>query len=236
MNSNDSERVGAFFGDKWHLYQRAIRSNVLCHEEMFATLDRVLADRVGNSNFRFADFGCGDSSAVVDVLRNKPVARYIGVDAAPDLISTAEKTLEVLDCEKTLICRDMATAICELDTLVDVILCSYSLHHLFLDQKITFIENCYRHLDTPGYFILIDGIAAEKETREEWLDRLDRRILERVSDFTAEDRAQIMQHPRESDFPETIETFRRIAGKPPWRSFEVLLEKDHFLAFMLFEK
>jgi len=228
--------VGVFFEDKWHLYQRVIRGNVLCHGEMFATLDHLLAERFGNSPFSFVDFGCGDASAVLDTLRNKPISHYTGVDAASDLIATAAKKLAPLDCQKTLICQDMATAVSHLAVQVDVIFCSYALHHLLLDQKIKFIENCYQRLNTPGYFILVDGVAMEHETREQWLERLDRRILEKVPDFTAEDRAQIMQHPREADFPETIAMFRRIAKQSPWRSFEVLVERDDFLAFMVFVK
>jgi len=41
-----------------------------------------------------------------------------------------------------------------------------------LDQKITFIQNCHQRLNTPGYFILVDGVAMEQETRDQWLQRL----------------------------------------------------------------
>src|SRR5205814_996357 len=149
-----SAAIGAFFEDKWDLYQRAIRRDVLCHTEMLAALDRLLIERLGQRAFRFADFGCGDGSAVVDTLRNKPIAHYFGIDAAPDLIANAAKILAPLHCQKTLICQDMATAINELPVSVDVISCSYSLHHLLPDQKVTFIGNCYQKLNAPGYFIL----------------------------------------------------------------------------------
>ncbi len=236
MRENDSRAIGAFFENKWPLYQRAIRSDVLCHGEMFAALNHQLAERFGSNPFCFADFGCGDSSAVLDTLRDKPVEHYVGVDAAPDLIAAASKTMEPLGCRKTLICRDMATAIAELTFPVDVIFCSYSLHHLLLDQKAKFIQNCFHRLNTPGYFILIDGVLMEQETRDHWLQRLEGRFLEKVPDFTADDLGQIMKHPRESDHPETIATFRHLARQSPWRSFEVLVERDAFLAFMLFSK
>jgi len=236
MNTNNPEAIGVFFEDKWHLYQRVIRGNVLCHGEMFATLDHLLTERFGNRPFSFVDFGCGDGSAVLDTLINKPISHYTGVDAAPDLIAAAAGKLAPLDCKKALICQDIATAVSDLAVPVDVIFCSYVLHHLLLDEKIKFIENCHQRLNTPGYLILVDGVAMEQETRDQWLERLDRRILEKVPDFTNEDRAQIMKHPREADFPETIAMFRRIAEQSPWRSFEVLFERDDFLAFMVFEK
>lgn len=236
MNGNDAGRIGAFFDDKWHLYQQAIRSDVLCHQEMFDLLDRELVERFGNAPFCIADFGCGDSTAVVETLRNKPITHYFGVDAAPALITAARETLSVLNCRKTLICKNMADAITDMEPPIDSILCSYSLHHLHQDQKASFIEACYEKLSHPGYFFLIDGVVMENETRDEWLQRLDRRILEKVPGFSAEDRNQIMQHPRESDFPETIQTFRSISRRSPWRSFEVPIHRDDFLAFMIFVK
>lgn len=236
MSGNDSTAIGHFFADKWPLIQRAIRSNVLCHTEMFSVLDRLLVERFADRPFRFVDFGCGDASAVINTLRNKPVAHYTGVDASSDLIATAAKTLAPLNFQKSLICQDMATAIDDLVAPVDVIFCSYSLHHLLYEQKVKFIRTCYERLNEPGYFILIDGVAMENETRDEWLNRLDRRFMEKVPDFSTEDRTEIMKHPRESDFPESIGTFRRIASGSPWKNFEVLIERDHFLAFMLFTR
>jgi len=140
MSANSSEKIGLFFEDKWHLYQQVIRGNVLCHGEMFATLDRLLAERFSNRLFRFVDFGCGDGSAVLETLRNKPITHYTGVDAAPDLIAAAAQKLAPLNCQKTLICQDMATAVTDLAVPVDVIFCSYSVHHLLLDQKVKFVS------------------------------------------------------------------------------------------------
>lgn len=236
MNPDHSKAIGNFFERQWDLYQRAIRANVLCHGEMFAALDRLLTERFGDRPFSFIDFGCGDASAVFPTLLKKRVTHYTGIDAASDLIATASLILDSLNCQKTLICQDMATAITEISVPVDVIFCSYSLHHLIQDEKAKFIQNCYQLLKSPGYFILVDGIAREHETREEWLERLEQRILQNVPDFTPEDCQQIMQHPREYDFPETIATFRRIAQQSPWRSFETVIERDDFLAFMVFAK
>src|SRR5437763_9277824 len=104
---SSSKSIGAFFEDKWALYQKMIRGNVLCHGEMFAALDHLLLDRFGSKPFTFADFGCGDGSAVLETLRNKSVSHYTGVDAASDLIAAAAGTLADLNCPKRLICQDL---------------------------------------------------------------------------------------------------------------------------------
>ena len=235
MKTNEPVAVAAFFDKQWDLYQRAIRAGVLCHSEMFATLNQFLRSRFANQPFRFVDFGCGDGSAVLDTLVATPVRHYIGVDAASNVIVNAEKTLESLKCEKTLICQDMFTAIHDIPRPADVIFCSYSLHHLTLQQKTDFIQDCYDSLSSPGYFVLVDGVSMEQESREEWLDRLDQRFVD-IAHFNEEERSQIMKHPRELDFPESMATFRNISQKSPWRNFEVLFERDDFLAFMVFTK
>ena len=236
MAANDTSAIGAFFGDKWPLYLRAIQSDVLCHAEMFTVLDRFLMTRFDGRPFRFVDFGCGDASAVLKTLLEKNVTHYTGVDASSDLLAAAAGMLAPLKCQKTLICNNMSIAVEDLSGPADVFLCSYSLHHLVREQKAKFIETSFRKLNSPGYFILIDGVAREDETREQWLERLESRFFEKVPDFTAEDVAQLMVHPREFDYPETVETFRRIAQQGPWKSFDVLMERDEFLAFMVFSK
>jgi SAM-dependent methyltransferase len=232
---NNSTSTSSFFDKQWDLYQRAIGNGVLCHKEVFAALDHFLAERFGNVPISFVDFGCGDGSAVLPTLQTKEISHYIGVDAASEVIAGAENTLKRLDCQKTLICKDMIDAIHEVPSPVDVIFCSYSLHHLTLDQKSNFIQSCFRLLASPGYFILVDGVRTDQETREEWLGRLDRRFVE-IARFNDEDRNEIMKHPKDCDFPESISTFRHISRKSAWRNFEVLFEKDDFLAFMAFAK
>lgn len=236
MNPGNSRSIGLFFDRKWHLYQQVIRANVLCHTEMFSMLGQFLTERYAKVPIRFVDFGCGDGSAVLGTLTNRPVSHYTGVDAAQELVTRAESILAPLDCQKTLLCKDIAEAVQDLTSRVDVIFCSYVLHHLLFDQKVKFIEDCYQKLNGNGHLIVVDGVAMDNETRDHWLGRLDRRILENVPDLPSEDRAEIMKHPREADHPETISTFRRVAESSNWKSFDVLLERDQFLAFMVFSK
>jgi SAM-dependent methyltransferase len=236
MERPDASLIGEIFDRQWSLYQRAIRANILCHREMFATLDAFLSQHFSDRPFRFADLGCGDSSAVLNTLRHKPITHYIGVDLAEDLIAKSALTLQALPCEKTFLNENMETAITHLSASVDVILCAFSSHHLTQDAKAQFIRNCYEALHSPGYLILMDGVATDQETREEWLGRLENRFRTMVPDFTPADVAEIMQHPRDYDYPETIARFRSFAQHSPWRSFDVLFEQDNFLAFLLFTK
>lgn len=236
MKSERYESIGAFFGAKWHLYQRAIRKNVLCHEDMFSTLERFLTKQFGERSIRFVDFGCGDASAIINTLTSRNIAHYTGIDASSDLLAKASETLTALKCPTDLICQDMGIAVKELKAPADVLFCSYSLHHLPAEQKARFVRDCYETLEASGCLLVIDGIAEEGESRDHWLNRLEKRFADNVPDFTAEDLSQIMKHPREADHPETIDAFRRMATQSPWRDFDVLVERDNFLAFMAFTK
>src|SRR5438093_13370278 len=113
MAANDTNAIGAFFGDKWPLYLRAIQSDVLCHSDMFAVLDRLITQFDGRP-FRFVDFGCGDASAVLQSLLTKNVQHYTGVDASSDLLAAAAGMLMPLKCQKTLICNNMSVAVQDL--------------------------------------------------------------------------------------------------------------------------
>jgi len=235
MNTDPVKAIGDFFGRDWELVQRIIRAGVLSHNEMFGELDRVLTEFFPTVAFSFADFGCGDGTAVLSTLQTKKLKHYTGVDAASELITAAKNALTPLHCEKTLICQDMATAIDDLKP-VDVIFCSYSLHHLKQDQKARFIDTAYHRLNTPGYLIIVDGVSSEGETRDQWLQRLDQRIQMKAPGVSDQDRARIMEHPHAYDYPETISAFRRWGNASPWSSFKTVVERDDFLAFMIFSK
>src|SRR5215467_1759320 len=120
MTTTNATAVGNFFGEKWHLYQKGIRNNVLCHGEMFAILGRVLSEHFQGRPIRFVDFGCGDASAVRNTLDGANVSHYVGVDSGESLIKSAAKTLQSVNCEKTLICQDMSKAVADLPTHHDV--------------------------------------------------------------------------------------------------------------------
>ena len=228
-----SQEVGAFFNENWEFYNRTVKSNILCHEKMFATLDVFLRDRFSGP-FSFVDCGCGDGSAVVKTLVGTPVSQYVGIDAAPDVLDSAAKVMEDLHCPKRFVCSDMAKAIDELEEPVDVIFSSYALHHLSYDQKVDFIKSCWNSLKEGGYFIMVDGVREEGETREQWLTRAEKRFINASLNATQEEIRSFMQHPIDADFPETLATFERLAKLQGWQKFSVLVNENNFLAFVVF--
>ncbi|QLZ68569.1 class I SAM-dependent methyltransferase [Legionella sp. PC1000] len=224
-----------YFNKNWQRYQSAIKNNTLYHREMVQALQKFLATHIGNRPFSFTDVGCGDSSTVVSVLTGTSIIKYIGIDAAPDVLKMAENTLTSLDCEKEFIADHMIAALPRISAPVDVIFTSYAVHHLSLLDKNTFIAMCQQKLDPNGFLLIVDGVLKPDQTREQWLDALKSRMLESDSEITEDEIIARMEHPCADDYPETMDTFAQIARQQSWKNFQVLVDKGIF-AFMAFIK
>ena len=149
--------------------------------------------------------------------------------------ATSHKVWKELYCEIELIADNMSTAIPNLSTSVDVIFTSYAVHHLSLQDKIDFIQKCQNQLNPNGVLLMIDGILKQNQSREEWLDALQNRMAETNSDIIPDEIASCMEHPRQDDYPESLETFQNIATQQSWQDFQVIVDKGIF-AFMVFHK
>ncbi|WP_423202585.1 methyltransferase [Legionella wadsworthii] len=210
-------------------------NNTLYHREMLQELQKFLSNNFKNHPFSFVDVGCGDCSTVISILKEQPIKKYIGIDAAKDVLKIAEKTLAPLTCDKEFIAENMSEALPRIKAPVDVIYTSYAVHHLSLMDKIRFIEVCQQKLSTNGFLLMVDGILKEDQTRDEWLEALKSRIEESNPELSEEEIKSRMVHPYADDHPEKMDTFAQIAQKQSWSSFQVLLNKGIF-SFMVFTK
>ncbi|KTD41756.1 class I SAM-dependent methyltransferase [Legionella parisiensis] len=224
-----------YFNKNWQRYQSAIKNNTLYHREMLQALQQFLITHMENRPFSFADIGCGDSSTVVSVLAATSIKKYIGIDAASDVLKMAENTLAVLNCEKEFIADHMITALPRVSAPVDVIFTCYAVHHLSLHDKSSFIALCKQKLSPNGFLLMVDGVLEPHQTRDEWLDALKSRMQESDPDIANDEVIARMEHPRADDYPEKIDTFAQIARQQSWKNFQVLVDKGVF-AFMVFTK
>ena len=202
---------------------------------MLFALQQFISEQVGHRAFSFIDVGCGDSSTVAPILANQAIKKYIGIDASKDILMRASKNLINLHCEKEFIAGNMLNVIPKLSSTVDIIFSSYAVHHLVLNDKIRFIDNCRRHLNPQGFLLLVDCVLNQNQNHDEWLDALKDRIEEMNHELTPDEIATLLEHPRLSDVPESIETFQKIAKHQSWSDFQVIIDKGIF-AFMVFAK
>ena len=235
QSSDDVNTASAYFNENWQRYQSTVKNNTLYHREMLSALQQFLSANIGTRTFSFVDVGCGDSSTVAPILADQAITKYIGIDAAEDVLKMSSHSLVHLECEKEFIADNMTTAIPRLSSSVDIIFTSYAVHHLSLQDKFNFIESCKQKLNPNGFLLMVDGVLKENQTRDEWLNALQERMETTIPGITSDELAFRMQHPRVDDFPEAIETFSNIAQQQAWKSFQVIVDKGIF-AFMVFTK
>ncbi len=234
MSKRDN-RVSQHFNANWDQYRKTVDGNALYHKEMFETINQFLRTHFSHQDFTLVDLGCGDSRSIASVLINKPIKKYIGIDSARDVIKLATESLSQLNCEKKLICEEMSTAIMNLESPADIIFTSYAVHHLSLEKKANLIAACKQKLAPQGFFVMLDGVLKENQSREEWLATLAERFKLANPGITAQELQKRMEHPRHDDHPETISTFEALATKQHWKNFKVLMQKEIY-ALMVFEK
>lgn len=231
----DIKTVAAYFNETWHDYKTYVADNRLCHQELFATLNNFLQEHMENRPFSFVDVGCGDGSSIAPILQQYHLKKYIGIDIANDVLKTAPTHLAQLDCEKEFIFDDMTHAIKHIRPPIDVIFSSYTVHHLSYQDKVDFIYNCKNKLVPGGFFIMVDGILEENQTRDEWLIGYEEYYKTIYPGITQEELDHCLKHPRTSDFPEHISTFEKIAQTTKWANFQVLAQIG-LLTFMVYRK
>jgi SAM-dependent methyltransferase len=233
MQPNKINTASAYFNEHWQRYQSTIKNNTLYHREMLLALQQFLSANIGSRSFSFVDVGCGDSSTIAPILADMAITKYIGIDQAEDVLKLASTSLAHLECEKEFIADNMTLAIPRLPTPVDIIFTSYAVHHLSYKDKFKFIENCKQKLNPNGFLLMIDGVLSGEQTREEWLNALQKRMEITIPNITSDELEFRMQHPRVDDFPESVATFSEMAEQQAWSSFQVVLEIEIF-AFMAF--
>ncbi|MBV9575881.1 MAG: class I SAM-dependent methyltransferase [Gammaproteobacteria bacterium] len=225
--------ASSYFNANWKRYQSAIANNTLFHKEMGEAFKQFLKQNKMDA-FTMVDVGCGDSSTMLPLLAQANIKNYIGIDAAPDVLQMAEKNMAAIPCKKEFICDNMINAIVNIPSSIDIIYTSCAVHHLSSQEKFNFIQNAQHKLKQDGYLIMIDGVLANHQTRDEWIDALAQRMKQTLM-LTEEELELRLQHPRAADYPESIETFEKFAQTQQWKSFNVLVDKG-IVALMVFGK
>ena len=223
-----------YFNANWKKYKDSVNNNMLYHREMFETINDCL-NAYKNRPFTFLDLGCGDCSFIAPVLQNKQVTQYFGVDAAPGVIELGKMSMKNVHCPQEFIVEDMIQALKSLNRTVDVIFTSYAVHHLSLEQKEDFLKTCQERLNPTGYLLMLDGVRYEGQTREKWLQVLEKRMQLANQGILEQELAERMRHPISDDHPEPVSFFKEVAIKQAWKHFEILRQHEIF-ALMLFVK
>ncbi len=200
--------AAAMFKTNWQRYRVVMANNLMYHREVYDALHRIIVDEAPRP-FRFLDIACGDASCTVDCLRGTAVAGYHGIDLSQPALDLARTHLESLGCPFTLENRDFLAALAHFEGRADVAWIGQSLHHLLLPEKRLVMEKVRAIIGPRGLFLIWEPVRLAGESETGWYDRFvaERPLWSVLSDA---DFADIDNHHRTADHPETDETWRRL--------------------------
>lgn len=224
-DGNTSTYSNEFFNNEWRIYQKVLNNNYLRHQEIYSTLHKLLVDYFQKS-FSMLDLGCGDSTFITQAVFNTTIIEYQGVDLSESALEIANFNMASVDCEKNFIQGDFLEVVPELLNKrkhgFDIIIASYTLHHLSLEQKDIIIGQLASLLQTDGVFILIDIVRRKKEVLEVFMKRYLEGIRKYWSLLTPQEYLMTENHISSQDFPETQETLYEISRKHNFTRAECL--------------
>ncbi len=218
-----------YFNDNWQTYQKILQNNYMEHREIYSVLHKFLVSR-SQKPFKLLDLGCGDASLAVPALIDTSIQAYYGIDLAQAAIALAADNLGAISCPKTLVAGDFTAVIPQLinaqQERFDIILASFSLHHLHLEQKDDLIGHLYQLLNREGVLLLIDIVRQEGEDRTTYIERYLKRVRQDWTALTPQEVASVETHIATSDFPETQTMLQQLTLNRGFSRSECLYQNE----------
>ncbi len=123
----------------------------------------------GNQPRRILDLGCGDGLMVEELLKMDDSVDATLVDGSHEMLQAAgirlarfENVHRIQASFQDLLVQD------PLPKAFSFVLSSLAIHHLAMTEKEAMFEYIYRHLDSGGFFLIIDVVLAPTDDLEQW--------------------------------------------------------------------
>lgn len=217
--AEDLAAVGEYFTRRWDEYDKVVSNDYLGHRGLFAAAHRTLAARCTRA-YALADLGCGDGRFSGGLVSTTPIVRYVGIDLSDTAISRARHNLRMLPCRLEFVMGD-AFAPLEPDAF-DVVVASFSMHHLSRPQKQAFLEALRDRLKPAGIFVLIDLVTAEGTTMEAAREAMCARVREQWTALDDAERQRVTDHISSADFIESAQWLTDAAARAGFEETQTL--------------
>ncbi len=199
--------------EAWTPYDVVLDQNYMFHRELHDRAARILGSQCASGAFDLLDLGCGSARHLADVLRGHPPATYRGYDLSAQALAHVRRNLAFLGDRVHLVNADLALG--PASGPADVVFSAFAIHHLDVSAKAALFRSIRSCLRRCGMFLLIDVVRDEGEDRAVFLDRFEVEIRSQWGALVERDVAEILDHIRTCDFPETdsgIHALARDAG------------------------
>jgi ubiquinone/menaquinone biosynthesis C-methylase UbiE len=223
--SQNLAAVTAYFNG-WEMYQKVIQHNYMEHIEIKEILHQYLESHHQYS-FSFLDLGCGDASFSSHLLATLSPCSYTGVDLASTALELASQNLSALKISVELKQEEIQNFLLSHDHQFDVILSAFSIHHLSEQQKETYLFQVKQHLNPEGVLLFVDVFREEGESRLEYIKRYSKNIHQYWTQLTSEVKESLIQHIKDSDYPEWESSLREWSKAAGFENVSLLYQGGH---------
>lgn len=209
--------------EEWIAYQKLLENDYMDHRAFFGRLLQYIQVRFDRP-LAVLDLGCGDTQPIRHLLESLDVSRFVGIDESTTALSKAKDTLEFSGLTLELIEGDLTRSLSGIEGSFDVIVASFSLHHLVGAQaKQTLLSCCRSLLADDGMLAVIDVFHQEGEARDDYIARWIEFADRHYQALTQREKKLLFDHVRARDYPESMSTYRRISLAEDLADFEILL-------------
>jgi len=123
----------------------------------------------GRGKSAVLDLGCGDGLLVYELMRGDDRIEATLVDGSSEMLEAAKKRLAGFE-EVRYVNASFQELLTEnvLEDTFDLVLSSFAIHHLDMDEKEALFELVFKLMNSGGFFANIDVVAPPTPTLEEW--------------------------------------------------------------------
>jgi SAM-dependent methyltransferase len=224
--SRRADAVSDQLFEEWQIYEKLLIHDYMDHRAFFNRLQAEILARFKRP-VAVLDLGCGDLTPILAMLEKVPVLRYVGIDESDVALGLAARRLERLGVPGCLVKGDLLEAMEHIGESFDIVLASFSLHHLADPAyKQRALAAGGQLLNPDGLFAVVDVFCAESEPRNGYLERWIAHAQERYEELHAAEMKILCDHVRSRDFPVSLSAFKALGKQAGLGQFEVLM-KDY---------
>jgi tRNA (cmo5U34)-methyltransferase len=221
------QELGEKIFEEWRVYEKLLIHDYMDHKTFFGRLQEHVSQHFRHP-LRVLDLGCGDLTPILPLLQSIPLQAYVGIDESAGALAIAAQKLAEHGLPGELVHGDLQAALKTLPGEFDLVVASFSLHHLpALADKLEVLQSIEQHLAAGGVFALIDVFCRENEPRSEYLERWVRHADHRYAELQREEKQLLFDHVRARDNPASENQWRTMAMQANLGQFSVI-EKDAF--------
>jgi len=219
--------MGEKIFEEWRVYEKLLTHDYMEHSVFFGRLQQRVIEQFQRP-IKVLDLGCGDLTPMLPLLQSIPLQHYVGIDESAGALAIAARRLEERGLPGELIHGDLLATLETLQERFDLVVASFSLHHLADPaDKLRTLKAIEQHLTPDGVFALIDVFCTDDESRSEYHERWIAHAARHYEELQPEEKQLLFDHVRARDNPVSENQWRSMGEQANLGQFTIL-EQDRF--------